>query len=118
MPVVILRPYALSLKNRVMHSRALSRDTFFVLASIALMWAIYATVISILTTFSQDPLLGLILPKKIIELLFYAFFWILLVSNTISAVVKYIWCSPYKLFIECSCIEYTLVLREVLGDIV
>lgn len=90
MPQTILKPYLLSFLNRLRrtdhsnHSRR--RDISLLVMSLMIMLCIYSTFAMILYNIKDNPLFLELIPIKLIQLLFYAFFVILVLSNTVAAV--------------------------------
>jgi ABC-2 type transport system permease protein len=89
MPTTILKPYYFMFRNRFRFKTALRntmrRDLLVLLVTLIIMLCIFLGFVMILHTLEDYPLVREIIPRKIIELMFYAFFFLLLVSNTIAA---------------------------------
>ncbi len=87
MPSTVLRPYFLSWKNRVFAAtnnyHNLKRDLLMLGVGVLTMACIFAAFYMVLRSI-HTPLFEALVPTKIIELLFYSFFLLLLVSNTIA----------------------------------
>lgn len=90
MPTTLLRPPFLAYKNRLLKMERstdnLKRDALMFVVAAITMLAIYAGFTMIFGSFKNDPVFSTIIPAKIIELLFYAYFILLILTNTVAAV--------------------------------
>lgn len=88
MPATILRPYFLTAKNRLLHSnrrnRQWQRDALLVVIALMTMGCIFLGFVMVLQSMGNAPFFRAIVPTKIIELLYYAFFLLLIASNTVA----------------------------------
>lgn len=89
MPSIILRPYLLSALNRFNPrfrlKHELRRSVLLLLVCTLLMLCIFLAFVLILGSLKEDPLFRQVIPRKILELLHYGFFLLLIFSNTVSA---------------------------------
>ena len=90
MPNTILRPYFISFKNRLSRSthaqHNLKRDIMLLGVSLIIMLSIFLVFVMIFINIRSNPVFLSIIPVKIIQLLFYAFFIVLVVSNTVASI--------------------------------
>lgn len=89
MPATILRPYYLGARNRFIKrdstKHSVKRDLLMLFVTFLVMLCIFVGFVMILKTLAEEPVLRELIPQKILELLFYAFFILLMFSNTIAA---------------------------------
>ncbi len=90
MPATILRPHFLTLKNRLFPkaggTQHLKRDILLVFVASLVMLCIFTALTLIFSSLKHDPLFRALIPGKIVELLSYAFFFLLVISNTIATI--------------------------------
>ena len=90
MPTIILRPIFLTMKNRVSKrtSRPENRRREFLLYGFAIgtMVCIYACCAMIFPRVARDQFFFELVPQKLIEITFFSFFLLLLLSNTVAAI--------------------------------
>lgn len=90
MPTTILRPYYLTFRNRFKardrSKHAGKRDLLLLFVLIIIMACIFVGCTLVLRSLAFDSALRIIVPVKILGLLFYAFFVLLLISNTVACV--------------------------------
>lgn len=89
MPLVLLRPNFLSLRNRYRYDRTMrstQKDLLLVFMALLTMTCVYAAFALLFWNLKDNQLFIALIPGKIIELVYYAFFFILLISSTIAAI--------------------------------
>lgn len=90
MPHVILRPYWHKFINRFTKAapgqHQFKKDLILIGMAVLTMVCIFTAFVMILSTLRSNPLVMAVLPKKLIELMCYVFFLLLLLSNTVAAV--------------------------------
>ncbi len=87
MPHTILYPYVLTFKKRFDGSRSsqyVKRDILLAITTLIIMGCIFACFHIVFSTIKGLPTISAILSTKIIELLFYSFFILLLISNSVA----------------------------------
>ncbi len=90
MPQVILRPYYLAFRNRFKardrSKHAGKRDLLLLVVTLIIMSCIFFGTVMILRSLAFNQVLEVVIPVKILGLLFYAFFVLLLISNTVACI--------------------------------
>lgn len=90
MPQVILRPYYLAFRNRFKardrSKHATKRDLLLLIVTLIIMSCIFLGTVMILRSLAFNKVLEVVIPVKILGLLFYAFFVLLLISNTVACI--------------------------------
>ena len=88
MSVTVLKPRFYSMRNRLRGGTAtvqhLLSDLLLLGIAGLVMFAIFASFVTVLNKVATTPVLAEVIPLKIIELVFYTFFVLLLISNTIA----------------------------------
>lgn len=95
MPGVLLRPHLLAAKNRILHEtrgQLFGRDALVAIISIFMIAAIYFGTYSFLIKIRSHPQYLPLLPARLMSISLFAFFVLLLFSNTISA-LGYLFCA-------------------------
>ena len=90
----------------------------YLVVALLLMFCIYLGFYMILHALQDDPLFREIVPTKIIQLLFYAFFVLLLLSNTIAAIGNIYTAQNMNLFLSLPVSSLRLYLAKVVETVV
>ena len=90
MPATLLRPYYLQFRNRfhrnIEAKQNARRDGLLLLIALTVMGCIFIGFVMILNSLENDVLFREIIPVKLLELLFYGFFILQLISTTIATI--------------------------------
>lgn len=89
--LVILHPHLLALKNRLFRKDLRSRqeflrDVLLIAVALLVMGCIFFGVTLVLSSTKNNVIFQTIIPGKLIELLFYTLFFLLIVSDTVSVI--------------------------------
>ncbi len=120
--MLLLRPYYLAFRNRsrgrLASRQSLGRDLLVIGITLIIMLSIYKGFSLILRAFDQDPLFQQIIPAKIIELICYAFFILLTISNSISAIGNVYTAPNMNLFLSAPVHPFRLYFAKLLETLI
>ncbi len=120
MPATILRPFYLTIKNRLTCPKSAEynrkRDSILLLMTSIIILCIYFVATVILGTAKSNDLYLAILPTKLVELTFYLFFLTLIFSNTVAVIGSVYSASNMDLLLTLPISSFRLYLAKV-GEI-
>ncbi len=120
MPATILRPFYLTIKNRLTCPKSSEynrkRDSILLLMTGIIILCIYFVATVILGTAKSNDLYLAILPTKLVELTFYLFFLTLIFSNTVAVIGSVYSASNMNLLLTLPISSFRLYLAKV-GEI-